>query len=52
VGEKKTVKNCGKEEEEDFLDKIKEVLIGRFCFMDRVCGCYVCMYACMYVWLK
>jgi len=44
VVEKKIDKNCGKENEEDnFVDKIKEVLKGRFCILDCVCGCYVCM---------
>jgi len=59
-GEQKIEKNCGKEEEEEeeeeeegeednFLDKIKEVkkaevLKGRFCFLDCVCGRYICTY--------
>jgi hypothetical protein len=54
VMEKTTDKNCGEEEEEKeecFLDKIKEVLKGRFCFLECVClclcVCVVVMYVCM-----
>ena len=56
--QKRTDKNCAnveEREEENFLDKIKEVLRGRFGFLECVCVCvFVCVCGwplCMYVWL-